>query len=91
VSQGKKLRAKMGGRVIDGRMTLAEARSRVDRERARRGKPPLWPAAAAAVKSAGSGGYPRTVPVPDSLEVYLRHSDLAVRGLAEAFLAEKGR
>jgi len=91
VSRGKKLRAKLGARVIDRTMSLGEARARVDRDRARRGKPPVrWPGGPV-VKSAGSSGRPGVVPLPDSVQVYLRHSDPAVRGLAEAFLAEKGR
>ncbi len=49
----------MGGRVIDGEMTLAEARARFNLKMARRGEPPLEPLAAAVVKMAGSS--PRQV------------------------------
>jgi hypothetical protein len=59
----------MGGRVIDGTMTLAEAQARVDRERARRGKPPLRQVPASAVKSAGP-------PLRWALE---HHSDPGIR------------
>lgn len=76
-----KLRAKMGRRVIDGEMSLAEARGRFNREMARRGKPPLEPLAAAVVKSAGPGA---------GLEWEYFSSDPRIRERAQQALVSKG-
>ena len=102
----KRLRARLGARAINGKVSVNQARARLGlaplqgaaaQQRARgaretgrgRGQAAYQPAVAA--KSAGRPAWPGEAPVPGSVQVYLDHSNPAVRGLAEAFLAQKGR
>jgi hypothetical protein len=51
----KKFRNKTYARILGGGISVEEARARYNLEAARRGKPPLRPAASGVVKSAGPG------------------------------------